>query len=69
MISRLLTKNFRKIPLVYVLFDLNKYRKNGAKNSCTLSLHPLLRNDEYIVTTMEALVEYIRDRYNMEEIA
>jgi len=55
--------------LFWVTFDLNKYNKYGAKNSCMLKIHPELKNDEYIKNTLNDLVEYIRNTYDMEKLS
>ncbi len=62
-----LTNNNNEIPLFWVTFNLNKYKENGAKGSCNLKLHPLLK-DEYIKNQLNNLVDYIRDHYDMEEL-
>lgn len=31
-------------------------------------IHPCLKDDEYIITTMNELCDYIREKYNMEKI-
>lgn len=67
-LTRLLTKNFRKIPLLYINFNLNKYRKYGAKGSCDCMLHPVFAHDEHIVEEMNKLCDYVRDNYDMEEL-
>ena len=34
-ITRLLTKNLTKVPLLWITFNMQKYKKYGKKNSCT----------------------------------
>jgi uncharacterized protein YeeX (DUF496 family) len=63
------TKNYTEVPLFWVLFNLNKYQKNGTKNSCIANIHPMLKNDEYIESTLNNLIDYIRDNYDMEELS
>ena len=67
-ISRLLTYNFTKIPLLWIGFNLQKFRKDEQKDSCTCELHPELQNDQHIITVMNELCDYIREHYDMEEI-
>ena len=67
-ISRLLTRNFTKIPLLWIGFNLQKFRKDDPKDSCYCELHPELQNDEHIIATMNELCDYIRENYNMEKI-
>jgi hypothetical protein len=66
-ISKLLTHGYHKVPLFWVYFDLPKYRKLGAKGSCMLHIHPELK-DNYIIDTLNNLVDYIRDNYDMERL-
>ncbi len=63
-----LTNNYNEIPLFWVTFNLNKYKENGAKGSCNLKLHPLLK-DEHIKNQLNDLVDYIRENYDMEELS
>jgi hypothetical protein len=66
---RKITKNYSEVPLFWVTFNLNKYKNEGVKNSCILSLHPELKNDEYIRNTLNDLVDYIRGSYDMNKIS
>lgn len=66
-ISRLLTRNFTKIPLLWIDFNLQKFRQDGPENSCYCELHPELKNDQHIISTMNELCDYIREHYDMEK--
>jgi len=66
--ERLLTKNLNKIPLLWVDFNYNKYKSDGAKGSCMARVHPNLRDDEHIKEALGELIDYIRENYNMDEI-
>lgn len=68
MLTRLLTKNLKRIPLLYINFNMQKFRKNGAKGSCDCVIHPILAKDEYIIKTMNGLCGYVRENYDMEEL-
>lgn len=68
-LMRKLTKNYESIPLFWEDFNLQKYQKDGAKNSCTLHIHPELKNDEHIIGTLSNLVDYIRENYDMEKLS
>jgi hypothetical protein len=63
-----LTDDNKKVPLFYVTFDLNKYREAGAKGSCEMKLHPNFKGDESAVNQLNALVDYIRENYDMEDV-
>lgn len=67
-LSKILTKNYDAIPLFFVTFDYNKYKKYGIKGSCDLKVHPVLKDDEYIKKTLNDLVDYIRKTQDMENI-
>lgn len=67
-LTRLLTKNLRSVPLLYISLNLQKFRKSGAKGSCDCKLHPVLANDKHIIETMNELCDYVRENYNMEEL-
>ena len=67
-LTRLLTKNLTKIPLLWITFNYQKYKKNGLKGSCMCHLHPCLKDDEYIISTMNNLCDYVRENYDMKKI-
>jgi len=66
--NKKLTKNYNEVPLFWVDFNLNKYKKYGNRNSCIASLHPSLRDDKYIKENLNNLIDYIRDNYDMEKL-
>jgi len=68
-ISKKITKNYNNIPLFYINFNLNKYQQNGAKNSCIVKIHPELKDDKYIIESLNNLIDYIRDNYDMEKLS
>lgn len=68
-IIKKLTNNYTEVLLFWVTFNLNKYNQDGAKNSCILKIHPELKNDKYIKNTLNNLVDYIRDNYDMEKLS
>ena len=68
-LSKKLTNNYKRVPLFYATFDLNKYKENGEKGSCDLSIHPSLKEDEFIIEQMNGLVDHIRKNYDMENIS
>jgi len=64
-----LTNNYHKVPLFLVNFNLNHYQQNGAKNSCVAKIHPELKNDKYIIDSLNNLIDYIRDNYDMDKLS
>lgn len=68
MIRRLLTKNYKEVPLLFINFNYKKFKKSGKVGSCVLHIHPLLKNDEIVIQKMNELVDYIRDNYDMNEL-
>lgn len=67
-ITRLLTKNFTKVPLLWITFNMQKFKKYGAKGSCMCNIHPVLKGDKHITSAMNELCDYIRENYDMEDI-
>jgi len=67
-IAKFLTKNFTRIPLLWIDFNYKKYKKFGEKGSCLLDVHPILRKDKYIIDTMDELASYIKNNYDMNKI-
>lgn len=51
-LTRLFTKNLTKIPLLWITFNWKMFKKNGTKGSCMCNIHPCLKDDEHIKTTM-----------------
>ena len=68
LITRLLTKNLQKVPLLRIDFNMKKFREKGAKGSCICVIHPVLKDDDHIIETMNGLCDYIRKKYDMEDI-
>ena len=68
MCKRLFTKNLTSIPLFWVDFTYKLYKKKGKEGSCMVKIHPNLANDEFIKKTLNELIDYIRDNYNMEDM-
>ena len=64
----LLTDKKRKVPLAMVFFDYQKYESEGEKGSCTVSIHPGLKDDAYLCGMLEDVIDYIRHTYNMKEL-
>ena len=68
LLTNLLTKNRTKIPLIIVNFDCKKFKEIGKYGSCVSTVHPLIQNDEHIKRELNKLIDYIRDRYDMNLI-
>ena len=64
-----LTKNYNEIPLFWVFFNLQKYQQLGVKNSCIVKIHPELKDDKYVINTLNNLIDYIRENYDMEKLS
>lgn len=67
-ITRLLTKNLTKVPFLWITINMQKYKKYGKEKSCICHIHQCLKDDEHIITTMNELCDYIREKYDMEKI-
>ena len=68
MLRKILTKGYKEIPLVFINFNYELFKKNGEKDSCMIHIHPLLKNDEIIIAKIEDLIDYIRENYDMSKI-
>jgi len=68
-LTRKLTKNRTEVPLFWVDFNLNKYNDFGAKDSCTVKIHPELKDDEYVIDTLNDVINYIRIKYDMNDLS
>jgi len=68
MIKKILTNNLTKIPMFFCSFNFQHYKSKGKENSCKIHLSPLFKNDTYVIETMNSLVDYIRDNYDMKDL-
>lgn len=68
LITRLLTKNLQRVPLLRIDFNMKEFRENGSKGSCMCIIHPVLKDDDHIIETMNGLCDYVRDKYDMEKL-
>lgn len=68
LITRLSPKNLQRVPLLRIDFNMKKFRENGAKGSCMCVIHPVLKDDDHIIETMNGLCDYIREKNDMEDI-
>ena len=67
-LTRLLTRNLQRVPLLRIDFNMKLFKKNGKKNSCMCVIHPVLKDDTHIKETLNELCDYIRDNYDMDEV-
>lgn len=68
LLTNLLTKNKTNTPLIIVTFDYKKFKELGKYGSCISRMHPLIQNDEHVKRELNKLIDYIRDRYDMNLI-
>ncbi len=66
-LTNILTKNKTEIPLFYVNFDYIKYKDNKI-GSCMYNVHPIFKEDKYVKEKLNDLIDYIRNKYDMENI-
>lgn len=65
-IRKLLTKNATEIPLIFVLFDENKYK---TLNKCfEIRHHPSFNNDKILEEKLKDVVGYIKENYDLNEL-
>lgn len=66
------SKNHSKFILTYHIIFVCKYMKlfkeNGAKGSCMCVIHPVLKDNDHIKTTLNELCDYIRENYDMNDV-
>lgn len=67
-LTRLLTKNLQRVPLLRIDFNMKLFKENGAKDSCMCVIHPVLKDDDRINATLNELCDYIRENYYMEKV-
>jgi hypothetical protein len=67
-LENLLTKKRTEIPLLFINFDYWKYKECGKIGSCTVKLHPILKDDEQLNEMLKIVVDYVRRNYDMEEM-
>lgn len=64
------TCNLTKIPIFYMIFDYQKYKRDGKSGSCTFyAAHPDIASDEFVKKSLQEVVDYVRDNYDLDEIA
>lgn len=62
------TRNYTDVPIFWVTFNLQHYKKNGAKGSCIINCLPEIGQDEEAVRRIESTVDYIRENFDMEKL-
>lgn len=60
------TKNLTRIPLFMMMFDYQKYKAEGKKDSCKFYCHPDIAQDEFVKEKLCEVVDYIRDNYDLD---
>lgn len=68
MFKELLTRNKTEIPLFWVNFNEQSFKKYGKEKSCVVKFHPLFKDDHHIESTLKDLVDYIRNNYDMYQL-
>lgn len=64
----LLTDKKRRVPLVMINFNYQKYSQNGAEGSCVCSVHPDLAQDETLKNLLNQVVDHIRNSHDMKNL-
>lgn len=67
-LAKLMTNQYREVPLFFVNFNLEKFKEQGESGSCTLNLHPSLKDDAELVEKLNDLVDHIRKNHDMEDL-
>ena len=64
----IITKNKTAIPLLAITFDYVKFQNTGKVGSCQTRYHPVLKDDKILQHQLQAMIDGIRERYDMEEM-
>lgn len=56
LLTRLLTKNLQRVPLLRIDFNMKKFKENGAKGSCMCVIHPSFAEDNHIREILKVLL-------------
>lgn len=67
-LAKKFTSDYKEVPLFWATIDLKKYHEDGEKDSCTLKIHPSIKDDEFIKVHLNGLVDHIRKNYDMDEL-
>ena len=46
LLTRLLTKNLQRVPLLRIDFNMKLFKENGAKGSCMSVVHTVKKEDD-----------------------
>lgn len=68
-LDRILTRNYTRVPLVMVNFNLQDFKRFGAHGSCRIIIHPEIRGDQFVEMRMREIIDHIRSTYNMEKLS
>ena len=68
LLTRLLTKNLQRVLLLRIDFNMKLFKEKCAKGSCMCVIHPVLKDDDHIKTTLNELCDYIRENYDMKKV-
>jgi hypothetical protein len=63
-----MTANKTKIPLLFILFDHVKFKETGKIGSCSVKIHPVLNDDVILKEQINAMIDGIRERYDMDDM-
>jgi len=58
-----LTNNLTEIPLLWVNYN----SKTMDKKNCMAHIHPELTDDKIVIESINKLIDYIRDNYDMNK--
>lgn len=62
-IRKLLTKNATEIPLIFVLFDENKFKM--SEKCFEIRHHPSFNDDKILEEKLRGVVDYIKEKYDL----
>lgn len=65
-IRKFLTSNATEIPLIFVLFDENKFKR--SEKCFEIRHHPSFNNDDVLEEKLRDVVDYIKERYDLSKL-
>jgi len=63
-IMKKLTKNSTEIPLFWVNYN----RATKDKKNCMAHIHPNFKDDKVVIESLNILIDYIRENYNVKDL-
>jgi hypothetical protein len=66
-LTKILTKNLKKIPLLTINLNYRDFQE-GIEKYCFSEYHPAFKNDDFLKTKCQEIVDHIRKNYGEDDI-